>query len=44
MDGTAFSSRGADVLATNQLIHTQMLDVVRRHAAARGGSPSPPRL
>jgi myo-inositol-1(or 4)-monophosphatase len=30
MDGTPFTSRGGDVLATNQLIHDPMLEVVRR--------------
>jgi myo-inositol-1(or 4)-monophosphatase len=32
MDGSAFSSRGRHVLATNGLIHGQMLDVCRRNA------------
>jgi myo-inositol-1(or 4)-monophosphatase len=35
MDGTSFSSRGGDVLATNQLIHDPMLAVVRRWRSNR---------
>jgi myo-inositol-1(or 4)-monophosphatase len=31
MDGTPFSSRGREVLASNTLLHDQMLDVIRAH-------------
>jgi myo-inositol-1(or 4)-monophosphatase len=35
MDGAAFNSRGHHVLATNGLIHDQMLDVIRTFSARR---------
>jgi hypothetical protein len=35
LDGTAFLSRGGDVLAANPAVHAAMLAVVQEHEARR---------